>query len=238
MLDRAEGIFANLAPILKETFDAKISQVVGRGLASRGNTLFGYRDVAVRSQSLPVHFEPCQFSPVRADSRQKRADLVKGTTGAQAFASRVPGIASHRIASHRIASHGLRLRRGWRSFERYCRSVEATAAWGGQLELRALAHVLRRRIVVYSAHLPTVEMGEEYRVEEAAPPLRVAYQCVPRYGYLAVAHRFLRTRYPFRFPQRCCAFPTPPSTASPARCAPSRTRRAWRRAWPRSASAP
>ena len=24
--------------------------------------------------------------------------------------------------------------------------------------------------------------------------------CVPRYGYLAVAHRFLRTRYPFRFP--------------------------------------
>ena len=88
-------------------------------------------------------------------------------------------IASHRIASHRIASQRLRLRRGWRSFERYCRSVEATAAWGGQLELRALAHVLRRRIVVYSAHLPTVEMGEEYRVEEAAPPLRVAYQCVP-----------------------------------------------------------
>jgi OTU domain-containing protein 6 len=62
------------------------------------------------------------------------------------------------------------------SFERYCRSVEATAAWGGQLELRALAHVLRRRIVVYSAHLPTVEMGEEYRVDEDAPPLRVAYQ--------------------------------------------------------------
>ena len=24
---------------------------------------------------------------------------------------------------------------------------------------------------------------------------------VPSYGYLAVAHRFLRTRYPFRFPQ-------------------------------------
>jgi OTU domain-containing protein 6 len=62
------------------------------------------------------------------------------------------------------------------SFERYCHSVEATAAWGGQLELRALAHVLRRRIVVYSAHLPTVEMGEEYRAEEHAPPLRVAYQ--------------------------------------------------------------
>ena len=65
--------------------------------------------------------------------------------------------------------------RARRSFERYCRSVEATAAWGGQLELRALAHVLRRRIVVYSAHLPTVEMGEEYRTDADAPPLRVAY---------------------------------------------------------------
>jgi OTU domain-containing protein 6 len=52
--------------------------------------------------------------------------------------------------------------------------VEATAAWGGQLELRALAHVLRRRICVFSAHLPTVEMGEEYTGDVA--PLRVAYQ--------------------------------------------------------------
>ena len=78
--------------------------------------------------------------------------------------------ASHRIASTEHVSPRAR------SFERYCRSVEATAAWGGQLELRARAHVLHRRIVVYSAHLPTVEMGEEYRVEEAAPPLRVAYQ--------------------------------------------------------------
>ncbi len=63
------------------------------------------------------------------------------------------------------------------SFERYCQSVEGTAAWGGQLELRALAHVLRRRICVFSAHLPTVEMGEEYAAAGGAPPpLRVAYQ--------------------------------------------------------------
>ena len=56
--------------------------------------------------------------------------------------------------------------------------MEATAAWGGQLELRALAHVLRRRICVFSAHLPTVEMGEEYSDDGsgANPPLRVAYQ--------------------------------------------------------------
>jgi OTU domain-containing protein 6 len=56
--------------------------------------------------------------------------------------------------------------------------VEATAAWGGQLELRALAHVLRRRICVFSAHLPTVEMGEEYGGGggDDVAPLRVAYQ--------------------------------------------------------------
>ena len=83
-------------------------------------------------------------------------------------------VAAARAARHRGAAHDAALPA--RSFERYCRGVEATAAWGGQLELRALAHVLRRRIVVYSAHLPTVEMGEEYRVDEDAPPLRVAYQ--------------------------------------------------------------
>jgi OTU domain-containing protein 6 len=65
----------------------------------------------------------------------------------------------------------------FRRFERYCHGVEATAAWGGQLELRALAHVLRRRICVFSAHLPTVEMGEEYgEACGGPPPLRVAYQ--------------------------------------------------------------
>jgi OTU domain-containing protein 6 len=59
------------------------------------------------------------------------------------------------------------------SFESYCRSVEtvATAVWGGQLELRALAASLGRSITVYSAGLPTVCMG----AEGTAPALRVAY---------------------------------------------------------------
>ena len=59
------------------------------------------------------------------------------------------------------------------AYEAYCCEIEATAAWGGQLELRALAHVLRRRILVFSAHMETVEMGCEYGGEA---PLRVAYQ--------------------------------------------------------------
>ncbi|XP_062214256.1 OVARIAN TUMOR DOMAIN-containing deubiquitinating enzyme 5-like [Phragmites australis] len=49
------------------------------------------------------------------------------------------------------------------SFERYCQEIESTAAWGGQLELGALIHCLKKHIVVYSGSLPDVEMGKEYK---------------------------------------------------------------------------
>ncbi|XP_010523994.2 PREDICTED: OTU domain-containing protein 6B [Tarenaya hassleriana] len=45
-------------------------------------------------------------------------------------------------------------------FEKYCRDVESTAAWGGQLELGALTHCLRKHIMVYSGSFPEVEMGK------------------------------------------------------------------------------
>ena len=48
-------------------------------------------------------------------------------------------------------------------FEKYCREVESTAAWGSQLELGALTHCLRKHIKVYSGSFPDVEMGKEYR---------------------------------------------------------------------------
>lgn len=49
------------------------------------------------------------------------------------------------------------------SFERYCEEMESTAAWGGQLELGALTHCLKKHIVVYSGSFPDVEMGKEYK---------------------------------------------------------------------------
>ncbi|WVZ60956.1 hypothetical protein U9M48_010903 [Paspalum notatum var. saurae] len=49
------------------------------------------------------------------------------------------------------------------SFERYCQEIESTAAWGGQLELGALTHCLKKHIVVYSGSFPDVEMGKEYK---------------------------------------------------------------------------
>ncbi|MCL7047792.1 hypothetical protein MKW94_001939 [Papaver nudicaule] len=48
-------------------------------------------------------------------------------------------------------------------FENYCKEVESTAAWGGQLELGALTHCLKKHILIYSGSFPDVEMGQEYK---------------------------------------------------------------------------
>ncbi|KAK4366816.1 hypothetical protein RND71_014696 [Anisodus tanguticus] len=48
-------------------------------------------------------------------------------------------------------------------FENYCREVESTASWGGQLELGALTHILKKHIMIFSGSFPDVEMGKEYK---------------------------------------------------------------------------
>ena len=50
-----------------------------------------------------------------------------------------------------------------KAFEEYCAEVENSAAWGGQLELGALAKVLQRHIAVYSAGMPPVNMGLDFK---------------------------------------------------------------------------
>uniref|UniRef100_A0A1A8AS71 ubiquitinyl hydrolase 1 n=1 Tax=Nothobranchius furzeri TaxID=105023 RepID=A0A1A8AS71_NOTFU len=47
-------------------------------------------------------------------------------------------------------------------FEKYCSDVEHTAAWGGQLELRALTQVLHSPIEVIQSDSPTIRIGEEF----------------------------------------------------------------------------
>ena len=51
-------------------------------------------------------------------------------------------------------------------FENYCKEVESTAAWGGQLELGALTHCLRKHIMILSGSFPDVEMGKEYKSDD------------------------------------------------------------------------
>ncbi|DBA83091.1 hypothetical protein WJX79_000332 [Trebouxia sp. C0005] len=60
------------------------------------------------------------------------------------------------------------------SFEQYCQDIRDTAAWGGQTELNALAHVLQHHIKVYAAGLPVVVMGQQYQGERQEP-LAVCY---------------------------------------------------------------
>uniref|UniRef100_A0A7N0TSL0 OTU domain-containing protein n=2 Tax=Kalanchoe fedtschenkoi TaxID=63787 RepID=A0A7N0TSL0_KALFE len=52
-------------------------------------------------------------------------------------------------------------------FETYCKEVESTAVWGGQLELGALTHCLKKHIMIYSGSFPDVEMGREYKSKDS-----------------------------------------------------------------------
>lgn len=59
-------------------------------------------------------------------------------------------------------------------FKQYCEEVKSTAAWGGQLELGALMHCLKKHIVIYSGSFPDVEMGKEYKIE-LNPSIMLSY---------------------------------------------------------------
>ncbi|XP_006868615.1 PREDICTED: OTU domain-containing protein 6A [Chrysochloris asiatica] len=56
-------------------------------------------------------------------------------------------------------------------FLSYCNDIMCNASWGGQLELRALSHVLQTPIEVIQADSPVVVIGEEY----TAKPLVLVY---------------------------------------------------------------
>lgn len=47
-------------------------------------------------------------------------------------------------------------------FQKYCDDIVNTAAWGGQLELRALSHILQTPIEIIQADSPPITVGEEY----------------------------------------------------------------------------
>ncbi|XP_037676652.1 OTU domain-containing protein 6A [Choloepus didactylus] len=56
-------------------------------------------------------------------------------------------------------------------FVSYCHNIVRSASWGGQLELRALSHVLKTPIEVIQADSPIVVVGEEYKKK----PLTLVY---------------------------------------------------------------
>ncbi|KAL2768603.1 OTU domain-containing protein 6A [Daubentonia madagascariensis] len=60
---------------------------------------------------------------------------------------------------------------GREDFLNYCDDIVHSASWGGQLELRALSHVLQTPIEVIQADSPVVVIGEEY----TRKPLTLVY---------------------------------------------------------------
>lgn len=56
-------------------------------------------------------------------------------------------------------------------FEKYCNDVADTAAWGGQLELKALSQVLQLPIEVIQAESLSIIIGEDYD----RPPITLIY---------------------------------------------------------------
>ncbi|XP_062346129.1 deubiquitinase OTUD6B isoform X4 [Cinclus cinclus] len=56
-------------------------------------------------------------------------------------------------------------------FEKYCDDIANTAAWGGQLELRALSHILQTPIEVVQMDSPPIVVGEEY----SGKPITLVY---------------------------------------------------------------
>ena len=57
------------------------------------------------------------------------------------------------------------------AFEAYCERMASTVEWGGQAEVKALAEVYDKKIVVYQATGEALEMGKA----DDASPLRVSY---------------------------------------------------------------
>lgn len=56
-------------------------------------------------------------------------------------------------------------------YERYCDTIEGTAAWGGHVELQALSSALRRRIVVHGVGMQAQTLGEGFE----GPPLTICF---------------------------------------------------------------
>lgn len=67
------------------------------------------------------------------------------------------------------------------NFASYCDIVENSNEWGGELEIRALAHALESPITVYSASSKPRKFGEEFPGE----PLLISYH---KHYYALGAH--------------------------------------------------
>jgi OTU domain-containing protein 6 len=72
------------------------------------------------------------------------------------------------------------------AYEAYCTNIETTAAWGGHVEVQALAEALRARITVYAVGMPVVEVGESEEKKLKLCYMRHAYGLGEHYNSVVV----------------------------------------------------
>ncbi|KAJ3266146.1 OTU domain-containing protein 6A [Chytriomyces hyalinus] len=59
-------------------------------------------------------------------------------------------------------------------YEKYCKDVESSATWGGQLEIKAMSLALKREIHVIQMGNPVLKIGEEFK-SATSRPLMLSY---------------------------------------------------------------
>ncbi|KAI9332340.1 hypothetical protein BDR26DRAFT_921741 [Obelidium mucronatum] len=59
-------------------------------------------------------------------------------------------------------------------YAKYCDDVEASATWGGQLEIKAMSSALKREIHIVQMGSPVVKIGDEFK-SNTAKPLMLSY---------------------------------------------------------------
>lgn len=140
--------------------------------AAEGPSARQEEEEALRSRLEPRGLRIAEVKPDGHCMYRAVADQVHGHDDEGTVEELRRSVASH-LRQHRDDYEAfLEGEGGADPFEEYCRKVEGTAAWGGQLEAGALARCLGRPLIIHSAHLDDVVMGEDLPGE----PLRLAYQ--------------------------------------------------------------
>lgn len=72
---------------------------------------------------------------------------------------------------HFLAESDLQVESDDDPYEAYCSQVQDTAAWGGHIEIQALALALKAHVRVHTADMTPVDIGEEFE----GPCIQICY---------------------------------------------------------------
>ena len=165
--------------VARETAEARASgPSAGEAESAKLATVLGSRGLRVREMKADGH---CLYRAIAdqliarapAHEMSARLDPKNPHETLRALAARVMRADADAYRPFLETEHvGADADAGW---SRYLSDVESTAAWGGQLELQALATGLRVPVEVLTADAPPAVMGEAFLGETDGVALRVCH---------------------------------------------------------------